>query len=178
MTDTKKVKKPKRLIAPDTKELKLLTNPLSVTDFTIYINKSKYWKKDATGKAVEMESELEAARITKVYIKSANRINVFNMDIKARDLFHWVTYNIESGEDFIWINYPRYMQEARVSLNTYKSALIELIDANLLAISKIKGVYWLNPRYKYNGSRVNKYRNALKISKPKKKPPLKFSNDV
>lgn len=176
MKDKEKVH---RLLQPDTTILKTLTNPLSVTDFTIYVNKSKYFKKDATGKAVEMESELEVARITKVYIKSSNRINVFNMDIKARDLFHWITYNIESGEDFIWINYLRYMQEARVSLNTYKSGLIELIDANLLTLSKIKGVYWINPRYKYNGSRVNKYRANVEVSKRiKREPKIKFSNDV
>ena len=170
--DNKEVKKmTKRIYKPDTTILDTSINPLTVSDFKIYINRVDIYKRLKDGSAAQVESSFEVARVTKLYVKSSNRLLLWtDCDIRTRDLWYWINYNLVPAQDYIWVNYVEYMKEAKcTSINTYKKALYELISVGLLAASQVRGVYWINPRFSFQGSRLNKYPDNIQVltKKPK-----------
>lgn len=168
----KNVKKTtKRLKKPDTSQLDISVNPLTVADFKIYINRADLFKRLKDGKSGQLEISFEAARITKIYVRSSNRLLLWgDCELRTRDLWHWINHILSPAQDYVWINYVEYMQESQCSsINTYKTALYQLISVGLLAASQVKGVYWINPRFSFQGSRINKYPdNIVLISKSDK----------
>lgn len=101
---------------------------------------------------------LEKTKFAKMYCSAERRIIIMNCSPRAKELILWVMFEINSNEDYIWINKERYMKEASiVSVNTYKDALLELIRYGVLALSGIPSVYWINPDIFFKGDRVKKY---------------------
>lgn len=108
---------------------------------------------------------------TKLYTSSQNRKLITALGNSAKSLFLFVLYSLQSGQDWLKINRDRYMAENSVgSINTYKSALSELLKANILReVEGHKGHYWINPRLFFCGSRINKYPDNVVVYQPKKK---------
>ena len=76
----------------------------------------------------------------------------------AKSLYIHILYELEYGCDYIEINVKRYMKENNISsINTYKDAVKQLSRYLIIYPSVIKGVYWINPKLFFAGSRVNKY---------------------
>lgn len=150
----------KRLAKPKIDEDVLGLNPLVDADFHIWVRRiidSKKLKLEGDI-LVPVEIELEQQEYVKVYMSADNRKVVGLLSKKAKSLLFWILYRLESGKDYIWINRRQYMEDCFVSsYNTYKSAVRELIRCNILCFSVIRDVYWINPRFFFNGSRVNKY---------------------
>lgn len=104
------------------------------------------------------EIELEYTRFFKVYSTKAHRMIVNNLQPSTKELFLWLMYTIEYGEDYVWINKKRYMEECSVSLNTYKKSIKEMIRYGLIVpMGLYDNTYWINPDFFFKGSRVNKY---------------------
>ena len=80
---------------------------------------------------------------------------------RARDLFLWITYELDSGKDFLWINKVRYMKECTVSLNTYKESILDLTTAGVITPTVYHDTYWINPLFFFNGDRIKKYQDKL-----------------
>ena len=53
------------------------------------------------------------------------------------------------------------MEECNVSINTTEEAIKELIKASIIIPTVVKGVYWINPRFFFKGSRIEKYKDYL-----------------
>ena len=104
---------------------------------------------------------VEVDSSTKVYTRAGFRLDIFSRTEKARSLFLWLIYEIESGKDFLWLNKNRYMTEASVSLNTYKSAVEELCLNKVITPTIYPEYFWINPVYFFNGNRLKKYPNNL-----------------
>jgi hypothetical protein len=165
----------KKVMKPKVDESKLIHNPFA-NDLFIPVRsfktKAEYLSaqevKDGIVSKIhkiEEENVLEQESFTKVYNRSVFRLDVFSRTEKARSLFLWLLYEIDSGKDFIWINQERYMLEATVSINTFKEALKEL-SLNRVVIPVGIGYpnyYWINPTYFFSGSRINKYPNCLQL---------------
>lgn len=164
MIDKNKIKKPK--IDPE----KLKNNPLVNEDFRIVVNKmidEKSFKRE-DDLLVHKDYEMEKESITKVYTLPLYRKLVSTLSPRAKSLFLWLLYEIESGKDYIWINKYRYMEENDISsINTYKESIVDLIVPNIICATIYPDVYWINPRYFFNGNRMNKYQDHVEIYKPK-----------
>ena len=105
----------------------------------------KQYKKDDEGDLIPVQQEIEYTEFTKIYTNRERRIIINNLSDKAKSLYLWLIYEIESGKDYIWINKIRYMEELSIkSIDTFKNALIELIRYSLLSLTVIKDVYWIN----------------------------------
>lgn len=110
---------------------------------------------------VDVPKTVEAEEYCKVFTKVAYRKHVMSLSSKAKELFLWLIYEVDTAKEYACINSDRYKAEAGVSDNTYRAALKELIKAVVIAPTVIQTVYWINPRLFFNGSRVNKYPDNL-----------------
>jgi hypothetical protein len=128
----------------------------------------KYWEKtkDENGNLIvaPADLELEKTPYCKVFVDAKRRVQVSKLSARAKDLLIFVMYEVEVGKDYVWIPKARYMKENGVlSVNTYKSALKELILEGFLVGTAFasNGWYFINPDLFFNGSRVNKFPNNL-----------------
>ena len=136
-------------------------NPMVNDEFIILVNKvvaKNSYKIGNEGELIPVEVNMESEAFTKVYTKAEYRIYVANLSDCALRLWVHLVFECDSGEDVIKINTNRYMKENHIkSINTYKTAIKELHRYLFICPSVIKGVYWINPRLFFAGSRVNKY---------------------
>lgn len=147
-------------INPFTQNLKIPVNEL-ISDK--YLSKERYGDELIT---VPAELEYEACSYSKIFLDAARRKRVTELTARAKDLLMWIIYELEAGKDWIWLNKGRYMNENRVnSVNTYKSALKELISSSFISATQYTNTYWINPDIMFNGSRIKKFPNNLVYKK-------------
>lgn len=116
------------------------------------------WKRDEDGIMLPAEMEMEIDPVCKLYINPSLRKEVNKLTPRAIDLLMWVCYSTDSGTDWLWLSSKRYMSERGIkSYNTFKDAVRDLVGNNFLQPTIYQGVYWINPIFFFNGSRVNKY---------------------
>jgi len=158
---------------PNIDEGKLVSNPFVQANFGV---KVRGYSEDTSVVSVSKISDgvilekpytipisrvVEQDKYSKVYNEAGFRLHIMSMSSRARDLFLWITYELESGKDWLWINKQRYMDECTVSLNTYKGAIEDITKAWVITPTIYQDTYWINPRFIFNGSRINKYSNKL-----------------
>lgn len=153
-------------------KLDLIANPLVNKDFIINIrkltNKDGY-KVDADGTLLPIEVEVESENSVKVYTKAEYRKLIANCSPSGKSLYIHILYELPYGVDYIEINVKRYMEENNVnSINTYKDGLKELCRYLVIYPTLIKGVYWINPKLFFAGSRVKKYPKNIAVKQKKK----------
>lgn len=120
------------------------------------------WMKD-DGIIVPLEIEMEIDEYCKIYIDAKRRKDINKLSARAKDLFVWILYTIETNKDHLWLNKKRYMDECNVkSINTYKDALNEMIAGGMLSKTIVTDVMWINPDYFFKGSRVNEFPKNIK----------------
>ena len=149
-------------------QMMLSLNPFTTNDFEISVNKlilKGVYKHDSDNTALPHEYQLEADTKISVYTHTDNRLMVARLNAGSKSLYLHIMYELESGVDYIEIMWKRYMKENNISsINTYKEALKYLIRYAIIApVYGVEGVYWINPRYFFAGSRVNKYPDKVKI---------------
>ncbi len=145
---------------PDVSSIADANNPLAGSDFKIPVHKRTDSKVfiNQDGLNLPNEYEVEAEPITKIYKKHDNRKFVARLTTPAKSLYLHLLYEVEYGKDYLWINVSQYMEENLISsINTYKTAVAELVRYNVICPTLVKGVYWINPRLFFCGSRVKKY---------------------
>lgn len=127
--------------------------------------------KEIGGLMTNVVAELEVTKYSRVYIPSKLRKIVSSLPSRAKELVLWIIYELESGQEEIWINRERYMKENKTSLNTYKAGLMEVLKSGILYQTLVNGVYWINPNYFWRGSRVNTFpKNVVKTKKEYPQP--------
>lgn len=103
---------------------------------------------------------------TKIYRSPDSRGLICGLSEVGLRIFVWLTYEVETGKDYVWVNRVRIMKELGIkSVNTYKLGIENLIRYDVIALSLIKDVYWINPRLFFSGNRVKKYRGKVNIIK-------------
>lgn len=149
---------------PEFNEEKLGKNPF-LLNLVIPVRKEAVegrWVKDE-GILVPLELEMEIDEYCKIYIDSRRRKDINKLTARAKDLFVWILYTIETNKDHMWLNKRRYMDECNVkSINTYKEALNEMISGGMLSKTIVTDVMWINPDYFFKGSRVNLFPKNVK----------------
>jgi hypothetical protein len=146
----------------DLERLELLgINPLAGGDFRILVRKLEMggsYKIGDEGVLLPVEVDVESESYIKMYCDRDKRLLIANLSNGAMRLYMYIMFSIDYGKDWVEIGYRRYMEENGVkSINTYKSSLAELCRYLFVYPSLVDGVYWINPRLFFKGSRVNKY---------------------
>lgn len=147
---------------------KLGINPCTLTlevPIRNLVKKHQFEKDKDDDIFVNVEVTVEATLYTKMYITSELRKLVSALSPSAKELYLWIMYEVEVGEEALWINRDRFMEENSTSLNTYKKAVEELHRYAFIASTTIKDVYWINPNFFFKGDRVKKYPKQVKLLK-------------
>ena len=157
--------KKKREFRPKFNEELLGDNPFALK-LQIQVNIKEFhdqYKKDKDGDWIPVFSELEADKACKVYVDSERRLRVNKLSPRSKELLMWLFYEVKSGQDYLWLNRVRYMDENNISSpNTYRTALNELITGGFITRTVVNAVYWINPSIFFNGSRIRKFPNSIK----------------
>lgn len=157
-----------RALKPQFQEEELGINPF-IQNLEILVRtvdrEGEYRKEDDV--LVPVTFELEYLPSSKIYCDAIRRKIISNCGPNSVKLFMWIVYDIKYGEDFIWLNKTRYMEETSTSKNTLVKAINELHRYCIINPTIIKDVYWINPDFFFKGSRVNKYPDKVKEYIPK-----------
>jgi hypothetical protein len=120
------------------------------------------YHKDKDGDLINKQLEMEYTPFTKVYTKAIHRQIINGLSDKSQRLYLWLIYEADSNKDFVWINTKRYMDENLIkSLSTYHNAIKELTRYCIIQQSVVKGIYWTNPDFFFQGNRVTKFPNNV-----------------
>jgi hypothetical protein len=143
-------------------------NPLAET-LEIEASKKAYQVKNKFGDADEIRYELEAQPYTKVYAVKGGRKSVDDLELRSKELYLYLLYNLDTGQDVVWLDREWYMERMRIkSVNTYKDAIRGLCEGLFIyPHSSLKDVYWINPAYFFRGSRLSKYPSKVKYKAKK-----------
>lgn len=112
---------------------------------------------------IPVEIELDGDPYYKTFFSREVRVLRAGLKFRAIQLLDWIMQSIESGEDVIWIDAPRYMRECDIKDDkTYRAAVTELWQAGFISpCPKVKHAYFINPKYGFKGSRINKYKDNI-----------------
>jgi len=152
------------------KELCLGINPLIGSDFKVVIHILKKGEliNKKTGEVFNGDIKLEKQEYIKFFNLPEHRKLVAGLSGTAKSLLFFIAYSMESGRDWLKINRKRFMDENGIkSENTYRSALSELMQVNIVYVTANPKYHWINPRLFFTGSRITKYEDRLEIYKPK-----------
>ncbi len=155
-------------------ESKLISNPfVNSPEFTIRIREFREetdvvnLNKISNGVILQAAFKIPTSRVveqenyTKLFTRQAFRLHIMALPSRARDLFLWITYELDSGKDYLWINKVRYLAECTVSLNTYKESILDLTTGGVITPTVYNDTYWINPLFFFNGDRIKKYQDKL-----------------
>lgn len=101
---------------------------------------------------------------TVLFASKDNRERVLGLSAGSLRLLFWIVYTIESNQDVYWLNRPKYMRDANVSLNTVKTALGELQSCKIILPTEIKDVYFIDPSLFFSGSRLKCFEENVVVN--------------
>ena len=150
-------------------EASMIKNPfVNGIGFEIKANKLQDKKSYIRDEDIWLKKEflVEADKSAKVYISSECRKFVSSLSVSSRALFLWFIYESKAGKDWVEVNIQRCLKENDISLNTYKKAIIDLCENSIICPHfKYRNVYWTNPLLFFNGNRMDKYPQCVKVLK-------------
>ena len=138
---------------------KLKSNPF-IEDFEIVVNKL----------SDEDEVQLERASYTKLFRLMKNRDSVDRLSLNGKQLFLWMLYRLDYGNDWCYVDRSKYMEAHGISsVNTYKAGVVSLVDNGVIAYTTIKDVFYINPKIFFVGSRAKKFPDKVRVYGEKRK---------
>lgn len=163
----------KRIKKPKVTDKQLGGNPFAGVDRLQILVRGVYsedaFTKDGDGDWLPAEYDHEEVSFTKFFKSSDRRLEIGKLETCSKALLLWLMQTVEVGKDWVWINKERYMEEDGVSRNTYTKAVNDLIRNQLILPTVVRDVYWINPHYFFNGSRIRKYPKNLVIRRKRGK---------
>lgn len=117
------------------------------------------------GSSTKIKSKfvVEAEGYCKVYNRKGLYLHIAQLSPTSKALYLHIQYNLQYNKDYIHLDPNKVMNEAEIgSLNTYKKCLKELVTNLIITPTLCNNVFWINPVFFFNGSRINKYSNKIK----------------
>jgi hypothetical protein len=171
-------------ISPSLEMVKVL-NPFEDGFEVLGVRREMGYYRDSGGNYQKNTFVSEKHEKTSLYITAENKEVLMGLGASGMRLFIWLCYTIKPRQDKYWLNVPKFMREANISLNTVKSGIKELIDAGVIALSDVKGIYFVNPRFLFRGNRVDVYEDLVRVidsrvslEKREDKGDEEFTNDI
>lgn len=130
-----------------------------------YLEFKDSFQKDFDGEWLHTRKVVDKSASCRLFTSSINRRVVSKLSLCGKGLYLWIMYEIETGNEALWINKVRYIEESGVSLNTYKKSIDELVRHAIIAYTVVKEVYWINPAYFFSGDRIKMYPDCLEHGK-------------
>lgn len=106
---------------------------------------------------------VEAEAYTKVYNKKSLYLHIADISPSGKALFLYIQYHLQHSKDYIRLEPKEVMKQVGYgSINTFKKSLEELVTHLIITPTLCQDVYWINPVFFFNGSRISKYGHKIK----------------
>lgn len=138
-------------------------NPFEVDLEILGVRREVGYYRDSNGDYHKNTFISEKNEKVSFYISVSNKDVLMKLGCSGMRLFLWICSTIKRKEDRYWLNVPKFMREADITINTVKSGIKELIDSNIIALTDVKGVYFINPNFIFRGNRVDNYEDLVKV---------------
>lgn len=150
---------------PPIDESKLVNNPFSqelVVEATRYVDEGIII--DDNGEKILASHLIEKQKYTKLYHIAGGCTKAMALSSGALRMFVFIAYHLDGTKDYLRITPENYNKKTQKgSLNTYKRAIMELVDECYITPTIFKNWYWINPVIFFGGSRINKFKNKVKV---------------
>ena len=103
----------------------------------------------------------ETAHYFKGFNMVENRLVVMGLPSRSKELLWYICFMLRAGKDYVVLNKVKYMEEAGVGEKTFRRAVRDLVTATVMAESKKKMVFFINPKFFFNGNRIKKFENNV-----------------
>jgi len=105
-----------------------------------------------------INKKVENSDFTKLYKENKqNRDLLLTLGREANWLFIFITYEIETGKDYLWINKALFLEKTKLRSKDYNKAIKELLVNNILNVTLYDEVYCVNTSFVYSGDRLKHY---------------------
>lgn len=125
------------------------------------------------------KQEIDKEEFAKVYIDQIQ--SLFNLSKSGIRVFAYLLSALKINKGEVYINILRVMEFCKYKQrNQAYKGLAELINNNIIAMSKDPNIWYINPNIVFNGNRIAFLKEYNIINKPKKEPPKQinlFSNE-
>lgn len=138
-------------------------------DFKVEVTKMVITKAGASGNSYDVEVPYERQLYCKVFLNSENRKAISKLTAPAKELLLWLIMETKPGKDYVWLNRTRYMNENDILSRTTVTTAVNLLMNKFIHQSNVRGIYFINPKYLFNGNRIKKYKDNVVEYKPKSK---------
>lgn len=103
---------------------------------------------------------IESDVYTRVYTNETIREQITTWENATKLLYFYITLYINRKAEVIDLTFNE--ETMGMSINTYKKALVELLDeAVIISVSKIKNLYWVDFTYISPSSRIDKFPECM-----------------
>ncbi len=151
-------------VKPDVASENLGINPF-IEGLEIIATKRAYKVINSFEQEDVMSYEMEKTPFTRVFEVRGCKEQINMLNIRAKELYLYIMYAVDSGCDHIWINRSDYMKKMGISSRTTFLSAIRSLSDNLYIYPhyRIKDLFWINPHYFFKGSRIHKWQDRVKI---------------
>jgi hypothetical protein len=157
-----KVRKKRSDASPSLESVKAI-NPFEKDLVIQVVKRDGGYYKDSSG-AYHRNSFLSDKRErTNLFMSSDNKDKIVNLSASGMRLFVFIAYTLKPRQDKYWLNTKMFMRESGVTINTMKAGIKELLDKNIIALTDVKGIYFINPAMLFRGNRVDVYEDKVEI---------------
>lgn len=147
-------------------EAVLRDNPLAGENFVIPVTEGLHdgTYRDDNGINLPNYLMIDRERHMKVFVSEERGDAIMMFSERAKAMLLYIQYYTPRSKDFIDLTSAQYMKKTGIkSRVTFTLARAELINNNIIVQSAIPGIYWINPRYFFPGSRTQKYPSNLSV---------------
>ena len=126
------------------------------------MNLSSYDKNQTLNASIEEKVLIEYETNTKLFHDTEYRNIILKLNGNALKLFLFISYEVKTNEDYLWINSSLFMKTTTLSKKDFTKAVDDLIRYGIITYTKYPEVYFINPLIFFSGDRLKKYPDNLK----------------
>jgi hypothetical protein len=102
--------------------------------------------------------KVDVSASCRIYVDAVFNEDRNNLSLRSKEMFLWIIGRLKSGEDVVLIHPENYMALFDIaSVSTVRKAIKGLINADIIARSDVRNVYFINANYFFRGSRIRKW---------------------
>lgn len=106
---------------------------------------------------------VEEQSYTKIYHDTDYRDIILGLSEKATKLYLYITYRVNSNEDYVWLNNIHFQELMKYKKRQYVECVHELVRYGIITPTIYPETYFINPLIFFCGNRLKKYPENVKL---------------